>query len=113
VRLPDGGTLVACGDLGGRPGRVFEVSAQGHVRWSVQGDDLPGISLRFCAGLHRLASGHTLITNWVGHGHVGERPHVVELDQQGHLVWTFGDTEHMKSISSLQVLEEGEGEPLH
>ena len=43
VRLPNGHTLIARGDMPGDP-RVFEVDPGGQVVWEVSNDDLPGIS---------------------------------------------------------------------
>ena len=47
--------------------------------WQVQGDELPGISLKFIAGIQRLPNGNTVICNWLGHGQFGKAPHLVEI----------------------------------
>jgi hypothetical protein len=65
VRLPNGNTLISCAD-GEDGARVFEVDAAGKTVWQVQGDELPGVSLRFMAGLERLPNGDTLMANWLG-----------------------------------------------
>lgn len=104
VRLPNGNTLISCGDLPGG-GRVFEVDADGKTVWQVQGDELPGISLKFIAGLQRLPNGNTVICNWLGHGHFGKAPHLVEITPDKRVVWSFADHATMKTISSVQLLE--------
>ena len=43
----------------------------------VQGDELPGVSLKFVAGLQRLPNGNTVVCNWLGHGNLGKAPHLV------------------------------------
>ena len=104
IRLPNGNTLVACGD---RPGgsRVFEVDPAGKTVWEVKGDELPGISLKFMAGLQRLPNGNTLMSNWLGHGQFGKAPHLVEVTPDKKVVWTFADHQAMKTISSVQLLD--------
>jgi hypothetical protein len=104
IRLSNGHTLIACGD---RPGgsRVFEVDADGKTVWQVQGNELPGISLKFMAGLQRLPNGNTVMSNWLGHGQFGKAPHLIEITPDKKLVWTFADHQTMKTISSLQLLD--------
>ncbi len=104
VRLPNGNTLIACGDR--KDGsRVFEVDRDGKVVWQVQGDELPGISLKFMAGLQRLPNGNTVMANWLGHGQLGKAPHLIEVTPDKQVVWTFADHQTMKTISSVQLLD--------
>ena len=72
TRLPNGNTLIACGDMG-RQAKVFEVDKTGKIVWQVASDDLPDISLKFMTGLQRLPNGNTVMTNWLGHGEFGKR----------------------------------------
>jgi hypothetical protein len=67
IRLPDGNTLIACGDMGGAQ-HVVEVDKEGKTVWEVKADELPGIHLKFMAGLERLPNGNTVMCNWLGHG---------------------------------------------
>lgn len=105
VRLPDGHTLIACGDLVKDGARVFEVDGGGRTVWEVKAHDLPGIQLKLMTGLHRLPNGHTVMSNWQGHGQFGTGPHVIEVTPDKKVVWTFADHQTMKTISSLQVLD--------
>ncbi len=104
VRLPNGHTLIACGDRQGGS-RVFEVDAGGKTVWQVRGEELPGISLKFMAGLQRLPNGHTVMANWLGHGQFAQAAHVIEVTRDKRVVWTFADHQTMKTISSLQLLD--------
>jgi len=104
IRLPNGNTLVACGDMGNRA-NVFEVDKTGKTVWQVAGDELPGISLKFMTGLQRLPNGNTVMTNWLGHGQFGKAPHVIEVTRDKKVVWTFADHETMTTISSIQLLD--------
>lgn len=104
VRLPNGNTLIACGDRTGGH-RVFEVDAAGKTVWEAKDGDLPGISLHFMAGVQRLPNGNTIMSNWLGHGKFGQAPHLVEVTPANKVVWTFADHKTMKTISSLQVLD--------
>lgn len=104
ARLPNGNTLISCGD---RPGgaRIFEVDNSGKTIWQVQGDELPGITLKFIAGFHRLPNGNTVIANWLGHGQFGKAPHVIEITPDKRVVWTSANHEKMRTVSSVQVLD--------
>jgi hypothetical protein len=104
VRLPNGNTLITCGDQKGGS-RVFEVDPEGKTVWQVQGDELPGISLKFIAGVQRLPKGNTLICNWLGHGQFRKAPHLVEITPDKRVVWTFADHDTMRTISSVQLLD--------
>ncbi len=110
IRLPNGNTLIACGDLQ-KAARVLEVDPAGQIVWKVENDDLPGIALKFMAGLHRLPNGNTVMCNWVGHGEFGKAPHVIEITPDKKVVWTFQDHVTMKTISSVQILDVP-GDPL-
>ena len=105
VRLPDGNTLIASADRDGAPARVFEVAPDGRTIWEVRGEELPGISLKFMAGLHRLPNGNTVMSNWLGHGQFGKGPHLIEVTRDKRVVWTFADHQTMKTISSVEILD--------
>jgi hypothetical protein len=104
VRLPNGNTLISCADRKGGS-RVFEVDAGGKTVWQVQGDELPGISLKFMAGLQRFPNGNTVMANWLGHNQFGTAPHLIEVTADKRVVWTFADHHTMKTISSVQLLD--------
>jgi outer membrane protein assembly factor BamB len=103
ARLPNGNTLIACGDKTKQP-QVIEVDPSGKVVWSVKDGDLPGISLKFMTGFHRLPNGNTLMSNWLGHGQFGRAPHLIEVTPEKKVVWTFADHKTMRTISNVQVL---------
>ncbi len=104
IRLPDGNTLIACGDQPGGS-RVIEVDAKDQIVWQVTSDDLPGISLKLMTGLQRLPNGNTVMSNWLGHGQFGKAPHLIEVTRDKKVVWTFSDHKTMKTISSIQLLD--------
>ena len=104
ARLPNGNTLIACGDLQ-KAAMIFEVDTKGETVWKVAHDELPGISLKFMTGFHRLPNGNTVMSNWVGHGEFGKAPHLIEVTPDKKVVWTFQDHETMKTISSVQILD--------
>jgi hypothetical protein len=110
IRLPNGHTLVACGDSKGGH-RVFEADADGRTVWECRDGDLPGISFKFMTGLQRLPNGNTLISNWLGHGQFGKAPHLIEVTPEKKVVWTFADHKTMKTISTVQLLDVP-GDPL-
>lgn len=105
IRLPNGNTLVACADHPNGTPRVFEVDPDGRTVWSVSGGDLPGISLKFMTGLQRLPNGDTVMTNWLGHGHFGEAPHIIEVTPDKRVVWTYSNHADFRTVSSIQLLD--------
>jgi outer membrane protein assembly factor BamB len=105
VRLPDGNTVIASADSGGATARVFEVTRDGKTVWEVSGDELPGISLKFMAGLQRLPNGNTVMCNWLGHNQFGKAPHIIEVTRSKQVVWTFADHKAMRTVSSVQLLD--------
>jgi hypothetical protein len=114
VRLPGGNTLIASADSGGAVPRVFEVDRGGNTVWEVRGDDLPGISLKFMAGLQRLPNGNTVMCNWLGHNQFGKAPHIIEVTRGKQVVWTFADHKNMRTVSSVQMLDvPGDAPVLH
>ena len=105
VRLANGHTLIACGDILKDGARVFEADAGGKTVWEIKNDDLPGISLKLMTGLQRLPNGNTVMSNWQGHGQFGSGPHVIEVTTAKQVAWTFADHKTFRTISSLQVLD--------
>lgn len=116
VRLLDGHTLIATGDKQKDP-RLIEVDAAGKVVWELSNRDLPGEPLRFLSGFQRLPNGHTLISNWLGHGQLGKAPHLLEVTPDKRVVWTYANHTDFRTVASVMVLDENgnapTGEALH
>jgi hypothetical protein len=104
IRLPSGNTLIACGDMSGAQ-HVSEVDKDGQTVWEVKADELPGIGLKFMAGLQRLPNGNTVMSNWLGHGQLGKAPHLIEITRDKRVLWTFFDHQTMTTVSSVQLLD--------
>jgi hypothetical protein len=104
IRLPNGNTVISCGDAPGGS-RVFEVDPQGLTVWQVQGDEVAGHSLKFPTGIQRLANGNTLICNWLGHGQFGKSPHLVEVTPDKRAVWSFANHKAVRTISNAVLLD--------
>ena len=104
ARLKNGNTLIACGDMT-KAAQVIEVDPAGKVVWAVKDGDLPGIAMKFMAGLQRLPNGNTLMCNWLGHGQFGKGPQLIEVTPDKKVVWTFANEKVMKTISSVQLLD--------
>jgi len=101
VRLPDGNTLIACGD----GHRVIEVDAQNNIVWEVGEKEIPGNQLAFAAGVHRLPNGNTVIANWPGHDlSLAHQPQVFELTREKEVVWEVKNPA-LKMISTIQILD--------
>lgn len=101
VLLPDGHLLVDCGD----GHRIIELDEKQNVVWEITENELPGNPLRLVAGCQRLPNGNTLFCNYLGHGHLGEQPHVFEVTRDKKVVWTFADHTRFKTVNQIQVLD--------
>lgn len=104
AQLPSGNILIACGD-GPGGSRVFEIDRENHIVWEIRGDALPGVAKKFMTGFQRLPNGNTIITDWLGHGKLGQAPHIFEVTPDKRIVWTFSDHEHVRTVSSIQLLD--------
>jgi len=100
-RLPNGNTLIGCGD----DHRVIEVDPQDKIVWEVNQNDIPGNVLGFAAGVVRLANGNTVICNWPGHGGIKGQPSVFEITPEKKVVWEVKDPK-LKMISCIRILGE-------
>jgi len=109
ARLPNGHTLISCGDISGGP-RIFEVDEKGIQIWELKEGDIPDVGLKFLAGFQRLPNGNTVIANWLGHGQFGKAPHLLEVTRDKQVVWTFNDHQKFKTIASVQFLD-AKGDP--
>jgi len=106
VRLPNGSTLISCAD-GTGGSRVFEMDTNDQIVWQVRGDELPGVSLRFMAGLERLPNGNSLLCNWPGHrNQFGQTADLIEVTPDKKVVWKFYGGGTIKTISSVLVLDD-------
>jgi len=105
VRLANGNTLISCAD--GKGGsRVFEVDPAGKTVWQVQGGELPGVTLKFMAGLERLPNGDTLMANWLGHKQFGTTADLIEVTPDKRVVWQFHGGKDIRTISSALLLDQ-------
>jgi hypothetical protein len=101
VPVGDGHLLITCGD----GHKVIEIDAAGKVVWELNENDLPGNPLRLMAGCQRLPNGNTVFVNYLGHGHSGEQPHLLEVTREKKVVWSFDDTKTFKALSQVQLLD--------
>lgn len=101
VPLKNGGMLVTCGD----GHKVLEFDAKGNIVWELNENDLEGNPLRLMAGCQRLPNGNTIFCNYLGHGHLGEQPQVLEVTRDKKVVWTVADHAQFKTINQIQLLD--------
>jgi len=104
IRLPQGNTLISCSDHNGEP-RIVEMDKRGLIVWQLLKNELPGIELKFMAGMQCLPNGNLLLTNWLGHNQFGKAPHAFEITRDKKVVWVYNDTTFLKTMSSIQVLD--------
>jgi len=101
VPLPKGGMLVTCGD----GHKVLEFDAKGNIVWELNENDLEGNPLRLMAGCQRLPNGNTVVCNYLGHGHIGKQPQVLEVTRDKKVVWQVEDHTQFKTINQIQLLD--------
>jgi len=99
--LPNKNWLITCGD----GHKVVEVDPSGKTVWELNENDLPGNPLRLMAGCQRLPNGNTLFCVYLGHGHIGEQPMVIEVTRDKKVVWEFADHANFKTINQIQSLD--------
>jgi len=103
IRLSNGNTIISCSDHNGDP-RIVETDKSGNIVWQVLKNELPGIELKFMAGMQYLSNGNLLLTNWLGHNQFGKAPHAFEITRDKKVVWVYNDTTFLKTMSSIQLL---------
>jgi hypothetical protein len=100
IRLPDGNTLISCGD----DHRLIEVDPQNAIVWQVGQNDISGNTLFFVAGLQRLPNGNTVVCNWPGHAGGSTQPQVFEITRDKTVVWQVNDPS-LGWISNIEILD--------
>lgn len=100
LRLPEGNTLIACGN----GNRVIEVTPAGETVWSIEQDELPGIKLAWVTTLQRLPNGNLI----VGNTHAGpENPQLFEVTRDKQVVWKFTDFQTFgNSLAAAMILDQ-------
>ena len=99
LRLKNGNTLIGCGN----GNRVIEVTPAGKTAWSIEQNELPGITLAWVTTLQVLPSGNII----VGNTHAGEaNPQLFEVTRDKQVVWIFRDFKHFgNSLAAAMVLD--------
>ena len=99
VRLANGNTLIGCGN----GNRVVEVDRAGKEVWSLNKNDVAGVTLAWVTMVERLPNGNTLVVNC----HAGpENPQILEVTPEKKLVWSFKDFEHFgNALPVARVME--------
>lgn len=98
IRLPSGNTLIAAGN----GNRIIEVSPEGKIVWSIEHNELPGITLAWTTTLELLPNGNLIF----GNCHAGPtNPQLIEVTRDKQVVWTFKDFDHFgNALASAQIL---------
>jgi hypothetical protein len=87
VPLPNKNLLITCGD----GHKVVEVDPSGKTVWELNENDPPG---------------NTIFANYLGHGHLGERPQFFEITPDKKVVWTFEEKARFKTIHQIMALDD-------
>ena len=103
VRTARGTTLIACGD----GHALVEVDNDNRILWKLDEHDLPGIPLRFVAGIQELPNGNIVVCNWLGHGKFTGETQVIEINRKKEIVWKVNDWKSLALVSHIQLLDQG------
>ena len=96
-RLPNGNTLIG----GGNNNRVLEVTPEGKTVWSIDHDELPGITLAWVTMLEVLPNGNVVI----GNCHAGPtNPQLIEVTREKKVVWTLTDFKNLGNATAATEL---------
>jgi len=99
LRLKNGNTLIGCGN----GNRVIEVTPSGKTVWSLEQNELPGITLAWVTTLELLPGGNLI----VGNTHAGDgNPQLFEVTRDKKVIWTFRDFKHFgNNLAAAMVLD--------
>jgi hypothetical protein len=96
-RLPNGNTLIG----GGNNNRVLEVDPSGKIVWSIDHNELPGITLAWVTMLEVLPSGNIII----GNCHAGPtNPQLIEVTRDKKVLWTFKDMKTFNNATAASQI---------
>jgi hypothetical protein len=94
--LQNGNVLVS----GAGSGRIMEYNSTGKLIWEIGRDELPGIDLKWIAGIQRLPNNNTLICNWGG----GQsKVKALEVTPEKKIVWQLTN-QAFKGITRIQII---------
>lgn len=96
----NGNLLVSCGD----GHSIVELDKNDKIIWRIDENDLPENPLRFVAGLQVLPNDNIVVSNWGGHGHVGEQPQIFEVTRDKKVVWQAFDNDILGTVSVTHIL---------
>lgn len=96
-RLPNGNTLIGCGN----GNRVIEITPEGKTVWAIEQKELPGITLAWVTMLHVLPNGNVII----GNCHAGpENPQLIEVTREKKVVWTLKDFKNLGNSTAATLI---------
>jgi hypothetical protein len=103
IRIPNGNTLIACSDHDGDP-QIIEIDSTDSIVWQLKKNELPGIELKFMAGMEIMPNGNIVLTNWLGHSNSRNSPHAFEITRDKKIIWKYENFKQFQTISNIQIL---------
>ncbi len=94
--LHNGNILVS----GAGSGKIMEFNSSGKLIWEIGRDELPGIDLKWIAGIQRLPNNNTLICNW---GEGQSKVKALEVTPEKKIVWQLTN-KAFKGITRIQIV---------
>lgn len=103
MRRDDGTTVTSTGGAVS----VVEIARDGKITKTWLGDAYrKEYRLDWFSGFEFLPNGHLVAANWLGHGAHGKGPHLVEVDADNKLVWSWEDHVAAKQITHVLMLDD-------
>ncbi len=102
IRLPNGNTMASTGG----DATIIEFDRSGRTVFAAGGKKAhPALGLDWFSGFDLLPNGNIVVVNWLGHGKLGQGPHLVEFDRNNRLVWKWDDHQQAAAVTNVLVLE--------
>ena len=103
IRRADGTTVAT---TGGSVSAVV-IGKEGKIAKTYLGEESRKAQrLSWFSGFEILKNGNLVIANWLGHGATGKGPHLVEVNAQNQVVWSWEDHTAAKQVTGLVILDE-------
>lgn len=101
-RLENGHTIATAG--GALLVQQFNAAGEVVHSWGGQTNH-PNVEFAWFSGFDLLQNGNIMVANWRGHGYKGDGPHLVELDAENQVVWTWDELSKAKYVTNVLVLQ--------
>lgn len=101
MEQPDGTVVVS---TGGAISIVF-INSDGETIRTLGGDQFAGQGVSWFSGFDMSPEGTVVVANWLGHGHEGDGPHLLEFSLENELLWSWADHQLADRVTNVILLD--------